>query len=76
MVEITEELLNNKNREIGKLIGSRVPAGVGFALLLFNMGESGWMNYISNARREDMVKAMRELLFKIEGEDLTGRKDP
>lgn len=41
----------------------------GFALLVFPMNEpiNGRINYISNARREDMVVALKELLARWEG---------
>ena len=43
----------------------------GFALLVFDFtdektGETGHMNYISNARREDMLIAMKEFISKWE----------
>ena len=36
----------------------------GFALLVFDFGDGGNMQYCSNARREDMIAALRELLGK------------
>jgi hypothetical protein len=52
--------------DIGKTIHRAVPPGVGYALLVFDMGEAGWMTYASNAERVDMVKAMRELADKMD----------
>lgn len=51
---------------------------IGFVLLSFEFGkmEGGRVNYISNARREDMIVAMKELLGRWEGrvvEDASGR---
>lgn len=41
----------------------------GFALLIFPFdGSDGRMNYISNASRAGMVKALRELIRKFEAE--------
>lgn len=44
---------------------------MGFALLIFKLGElgpeEGRMNYISNANREDMIIAMKELVANFEG---------
>ena len=37
-------------------------SGFGFTLLVFDFGDNGRMNYISNAKREDMVAAMREFI--------------
>lgn len=55
-------------REIGDLIGDALPKGYGFALLVFDLGTpSGFMNYISNAKREDMLVAFKEFLAHEEG---------
>lgn len=51
-------------RAIGKIIGEALPNGWGFALLVFTFGEDGTMTYMSNAHREDMLKAMQEFLRK------------
>lgn len=41
----------------------------GFALLVFQVGDTpdGRMNYISNAKREDMIVALKEFIAKAEG---------
>jgi hypothetical protein len=41
-------------------------AGIGFALLLFDFEAPGNIAYASSGVREDMVKALRELLDKME----------
>jgi hypothetical protein len=42
--------------------------GRGFALLVFPLNDQGgFMNYISNAQREDMLTAMREFIAASEG---------
>lgn len=51
---------------MARSIGEKLPAGVGFALLVFDLGAGGCMTYTSNARREDMVHALRELLMQLE----------
>jgi hypothetical protein len=60
-------------RELGGLIDTILErgglAGTGFALLLFDFGEEGrpgWMTYLSNAEREDMLREMREFLERHE----------
>ena len=41
--------------------------GIGFALLLFEFGDAGtWSTYISNAQRDDMIKALRECANNLE----------
>ena len=55
-------------REIGRLIGSAMPPGFGFALLVFDTNTtSGFMNYISNAQRDDVLTAMKEFVARSEG---------
>ncbi|MEQ9244508.1 MAG: hypothetical protein RLO21_00820 [Nitratireductor sp.] len=41
----------------------------GFALLVFDMDmiEGGRMNWISNARRGDMIVALKEMVAQLEG---------
>lgn len=56
--------------ELAKFISSFFP-GSGFALLVFRFGEPDTthrMNYISNARRADMLRAMKEFIERIEKE--------
>lgn len=58
--------LEAKARDIGRLLKRTMPKGVGFTLLLFDFGHDGWMTYLSSADRQDMIKAMREFIFKLE----------
>lgn len=62
-IPVPPEIVKN-NQEIGRLIGSQLPPGWGFALLVFTFGGGGTMTYISNAQRADMVKAMQEFIAK------------
>jgi hypothetical protein len=44
-----------------------VPARkLGFALILFDLGDGGEMSYMSNGRREDMIKCLKELLGHLD----------
>jgi hypothetical protein len=52
--------------EIGATIKSVLPEGVGFALLFFSLGAGGTMAYCSNAKREDMIAALLELVAQLE----------
>ena len=62
--------LRAKLREMADYIKQFVPRGWGFTLLLFDYyQEWGSMLYISTAEREQMKKAMHELLEKWERED-------
>jgi len=37
---------------------------IGFVLLTFTFGDDGWMTYVSNAQREDVVRSMYEFIAK------------
>lgn len=39
---------------------------MGFALWIFDFGDGGFLSYVSNARREDMIKMLREHLKRLE----------
>ena len=39
---------------------------MGFALLVFEFNKPGISNYVSNARREDMIKSLRETADRLE----------
>lgn len=63
-----DEAIREQGSQIGGLIASALPPTWGFALLLFPFDEGGGrMNYISNAPRDDMMVALRELVAKMEG---------
>jgi hypothetical protein len=59
-------------RELAQEIKPKVPAGFGFTLLIYSYnktglakeGPAGSMFYISSARRQDMVQAMREFITR------------
>ncbi len=55
--EVQEEM-----RTIGRSIADGLPPGWGFCLLVFQFGPEGNTNYISNAHREDMIKALEEFV--------------
>lgn len=52
-------------RALAQVIEQALPAGLGFALHIFTWG-GGHAGYISNARREDMVRALREAADTLE----------
>jgi len=64
----TEELkqMERTAREVGRLLGGHMPAGCGFALFVFEYGPGGWLTYMSNAERADMVNALKEFLVRVE----------
>ena len=56
-----------KMRDIATVVKSRLPEGVGFALLVFDR-EPGMLNYVSNSDRSDMKKQLEELIAKWDSE--------
>jgi hypothetical protein len=56
-------------RAIDELLnGDTKPKANGFVLLMFDMNSpDGRMNYISNANRDDMLCALKELIANFEG---------
>lgn len=58
-----------KMRELGKLVAEKTK-GQGFCLLVFPFHEGGISNYITNANREDMIKALFETAERLmDGKD-------
>lgn len=49
---------------LGQHLGTVVPPGWGFNLLMFEFGEGGSLFYISNAQREDVLATMKEFIRK------------
>ena len=66
--------LRERMNDIGGLLDD-VFDGKGFALLVFDFGPDGMMNYISNAERDDMLAAMREFIASHEGSAHDAPKD-
>ncbi len=53
-------------REVGDILANRVcPPGIGFALILFTF-EPGWSTYVANAKRQDMIRELRDLADRLE----------
>jgi hypothetical protein len=61
-------VLEQQCRDVGGVIARECPAGVGFALVMFDFGDCGSMAYVSNGQRDYMVRALRELLQRLEAE--------
>ena len=59
---------NNANL-LANMIDNQLPEGYGFCLLLFPFNENSKdnrMQYISNANRDDIAKAMKEWIDKVD----------
>lgn len=50
----------NFMRMLADRIKKKIPKGFGFMIMVFPFNEPGIANYISNARHEDMIKALEE----------------
>lgn len=53
-------------RRVAKTVGGMIPKGIGFAVVLFDFGPGGHLTYLSNGKREDVVRMLRELLPVVE----------
>lgn len=60
--EEIEETLNG----IAQAIVQTLPKGWGFSLQIFSFGKKGSNFYASNARREDIIKLMKEFIAREE----------
>jgi len=59
------KVLEEEARKLARVIGGTLPEGIGFALLLFDFGEGGNLTYLSNAQRDDMLRALQEFMQKV-----------
>lgn len=67
---IIEELMKALGYTIDKALKDHLE-NIGFVLITFGFKTAGIGNYISNGKREDIIKALREAADKLEAnEDL------
>ena len=55
-------------QSLARVVGNMTPKGWGFAVLCFSFGENGFMNWVSNAERQDMIKALKEMVENLEND--------
>jgi hypothetical protein len=56
-------------RNIASMVKDRInDKDVGFVVVTFDFDKQGITNYVSNGKRDDMIKYFRELLSKWESE--------
>jgi hypothetical protein len=53
-------------QEMAEKVGKMLPQDFGFAIIVFPFNNPGISNYISNANRSDMIKALRETADRLE----------
>ena len=68
------EEVKKVGKEIGHKLKDAMPENYGFTLLIFSFDKdkTGEMHYFSNAVRDDMIKAMKELITNMEKEKYNG----
>lgn len=59
-----EEKVKSRMQNIARKVKEELPDDFGFVVLAFKFNEKGEMIYVSNANREDVVKAMEEFAQK------------
>ena len=63
---IKERWIDYVMQRIGQKVRKRLPEGFLFAVLVLPSTNAGIGNYVSNASRKDMIKALRETADRIE----------
>ena len=53
---------------LARHVDRQLPYGWGFVVLAFPFGAGGRMNYVANAEREDVVRAMYEFIEASKGQ--------
>ena len=61
-------VMNDVAHLIAGAIDRHADRPMGFALLTFDIGESGTTSYISNVEREGVIKAMQEFIGRHDGD--------
>lgn len=68
---ITEKMLNEEIAGMANALRDHLRARfgqhVGFAILLFDFGDTGSLAYASNGKREDMVPVLEEMAERLKG---------
>jgi hypothetical protein len=62
------EELEAECRALGRRLKESLSPEIHFVLILATSGESGFMTYLANARRGDMISMMWEMIQKMENE--------
>lgn len=53
-------------QKMAESVAKMLPKDMGYTLLVFPFNRPGISNYISNANRVDMIKALRETVYRLE----------
>lgn len=57
-----EEIVKGKLQKIAQKVNAELQDGFGFIVLSFVFEHPGQMMYVSNANRDDVIKAMEEFI--------------
>jgi hypothetical protein len=60
--EKEDQQVRDKMQTLAQLVDKALPVGWGFVVLAFPFGADGRMNYVANAKRPDVVRAMYEFI--------------
>jgi hypothetical protein len=61
----TPESVRARMQAVARDVSKHLPAGYGFFVLCFKFGSTNDpCEYVSNARRQDVIEAMREFLLR------------
>jgi len=63
-----DQQVRQKLKSIAQWVDSQLPYGWGFVVLAFPFGADGRMNYVANAQRADVVRAMYEFIQRSKEE--------
>lgn len=69
---IPRKLLEAAGQRLARMIAGVLPPGVGFTIVLFTLDHEGWLTYVSNAERADMIRTLDELLTRWKAQQETG----
>ena len=67
MSDLNKEVVREQLRKIGSTLQEHAPPGWGFALLMFEFSDEpgGNMQWVSNGRRPEMIKTIREFSDRL-----------
>ncbi len=69
MIE-TEEIMQTVAELVDKILKSFCTDKLGFVILVHKLHTPGLGNYVSNCKRDDMIKALREAADRIEKNEI------
>lgn len=70
---MTEPELREVLQRVGERVKFSLPKDTGFIVLATPFGQGGISQYVSNARRKDAIKWMREAIARFEAADFIPR---